>query len=315
MKTPSNPATTAMIASGQFFSVDLFTFTLTSGLVIRLTSADFDVIDDLAQSYSCGSIGSGFPRVDSAGSKITSHFKRGLDSDSSSVVVMPTVQDPFSGSLTYPDVVGSIPWLAACRIGLFDNADVKVSRGFYASPPTPPYTKASRTCVGTLAWVRGVVGTVDGNQTSTTFRIDDYKSLLTVNMPRNLYQSSCRHQLYDTGCTLAASSFAKTGTVAAGSSRANIIASVTAPPGSATFTLGRIQFTSGQNSGFTRSVASWDGVSNFSLQSPFPFAPAVGDAFTAYAGCDKQMATCNMFGNIVNFGGNPFIPPPEVTLG
>ena len=315
MKTPSNPATTALIVSGAFYSVDLFTFTLTSGLVIRLTSADFDVIDDVGNSYSCGSIGSGFPRIDSTGSKITSHFKRGLDSDSSTVVVMPTVQDPFSGALTYPDVAGSIPWLTACRIGLFDNADVRVARGYYAQPPLPSYTAASRTCVGTCPWVRGVVGSVDGNQTSTTFQIDDYKSLLTVNMPRNLYQSSCRHQLYDSGCTLAAASYSRTGAVAAGSTAANIVASVAAPPGSATFTLGRIVFTSGKNNSFTRSVANWDGISNFTLLSPFPYAPQVGDAFTAYAGCDKQLSTCTAFGNQLNFGGNPYIPPPEITLG
>ena len=73
--------------------------------------------------------------------------------------------------------------------------------------------------------------------------------------------------------------------------------------------------TSGLNAGVSRMVANWDGASTLSLQAPLPFGVAVGDTFTVTAGCDKTMATCTAFGNLVNYGGEPFIPPPELSIG
>ena len=76
---------------------------------------------------------------------------------------------------------------------------------------------------------------------------------------------------------------------------------------------------SGKNAGFARSVRAWTapsggGAGAFTLLSPFPFAPAPGDTFTAYPGCDKQLATCALFSNSANFGGMPFIPAPETSV-
>jgi hypothetical protein len=48
---------------------------------------------------------------------------------------------------------------------------------------------------------------------------------------------------------------------------------------------------------------------------PLPVAPATGTAFTAYAGCDKSMATCQgKFNNVINFKGMPFIPVAETAV-
>ena len=42
---------------------------------------------------------------------------------------------------------------------------------------------------------------------------------------------------------------------------------------------------------------------------------AIGDAFLATAGCDKQFATCSAkFGNGVNFRGFPHMPGEEAVL-
>lgn len=41
----------------------------------------------------------------------------------------------------------------------------------------------------------------------------------------------------------------------------------------------------------------------------------LGDAFTAYPGCDKQITTCDSkFNNKSNFGGFPYIPAPETAI-
>jgi uncharacterized phage protein (TIGR02218 family) len=51
------------------------------------------------------------------------------------------------------------------------------------------------------------------------------------------------------------------------------------------------------------------------LFSPLPVAPAVGDTFSIFPGCDKTMATCqNKYSNVVHFRGFPFIPTPETAV-
>ena len=48
------------------------------------------------------------------------------------------------------------------------------------------------------------------------------------------------------------------------------------------------------------------------LSFPLVNAPAAGDTFTIYQGCDHTWTTCNApFGNLANFRGYPFIPPPQ----
>lgn len=315
MKTASAPLA-ALINSGVFYDCALYTFSLTSGLVIRLVAADHDVWDLAGNRYSCGAYGSGFPKIDAQQSKARGHWKRGLDGDTWTVTIMPAVQDQLSGVLTYPDVVGSTPWLAACRAGLFDQASVSVSRAYFAAPPSPPFTSATATCVGSLMLFNGFVDTVECTQTSSVFTINDYKSLLTITLPRNLYQSSCRNLVFDPRCTLNASTYARSGTALAGSTQSVVQASLSAPSGSGTFQLGRIKFTSGANAGLQRTVAVWTaGYTPINLQSPFPFAIAAGDTFTIWPGCNKTFATCGLFGNTLNFNAEPFIPVPEVQLG
>lgn len=52
-----------------------------------------------------------------------------------------------------------------------------------------------------------------------------------------------------------------------------------------------------------------------SLLQYFPFPPAPGDSFEAYAGCDWTLHTCiNRFNNKINFGGTPYIPVDENTV-
>jgi uncharacterized phage protein (TIGR02218 family) len=77
-----------------------------------------------------------------------------------------------------------------------------------------------------------------------------------------------------------------------------------------------ILFTSGANTGLRRTVRSSlnaGGVLN--LLQALPVAPAAGDAFTLYPGCNKSAATCTTrFSNIVNFKGFPFVPVPETAI-
>jgi len=80
------------------------------------------------------------------------------------------------------------------------------------------------------------------------------------------------------------------------------------------FDMGTVTFMSGANAGVSRTVKSYSpGTLSFSL--PWPNVPAVGDTFTAYAGCDKQQSTCgSKFSNLVRFSAEPFIPAAETAF-
>ena len=83
------------------------------------------------------------------------------------------------------------------------------------------------------------------------------------------------------------------------------------------FDIGSIVLTSGALSGLSKTVKSWIAglPGTLTLIAPFPIAPAVGDTFTAYPGCDLTQATCSArFANLVNFGGMPNIPAPETAV-
>lgn len=81
------------------------------------------------------------------------------------------------------------------------------------------------------------------------------------------------------------------------------------------FAQGVITFTSGPNSGLKRTVASYAAGGLITLVLPLPVAPVAGNTFSIVPGCDKQMLTCEQkFNNLINFGGQPFIPQPEASI-
>ena len=311
----------ALLATRQFVFADLYTITLPDGLStvtqpLRYTTADIDV------GYGGNTWLHGGPLVGSGGatgSRPTGHWKLGLDVDTWDVVIVPRAYDPVSDT-AFPDNIGGIPWQAAVRAGLLDNAVITVDRAFApvwpAWPVNAPFTPA-----GVLNIFTGITGGVDFSRTQVALSIDSYLVLLSIAMPRNLYGAACKRNLFDIGCTLNRASFAVTGTVAALPER-NIIQTYVTPPGgsSGTFTLGRVGMTSGRNAGFSRPIARWtppaDGApGQMALYSPFPFSIAAGDPLVAWPGCDKSVGSCDAFGNGLNFGGERFIPAPSVAVG
>lgn len=82
------------------------------------------------------------------------------------------------------------------------------------------------------------------------------------------------------------------------------------------YILGYVQFTAGQNSGLKASIKAQvvtGGVIQMQLLKPLAFAVTTGDTLQLVPGCDKTMATCtNIYNNLIHFGGQPFVPNPEV---
>ncbi len=267
---------------------------------IYLTDAPIDVLWN-GITYRANTV-----KVDNTGSPRLAHWKRGLDVDSTTVALMPRLADPISGA-AYPDLIGSVPFIAAARGGALDGADIQIDRAFFNSWPQPYSSPINP--VGTIMIFAGTPVEVDTTDTMVVLTINDYRQLLQNKFPRVHFQLQCTHTLYDVGCTLSSANFSKNGVCDSTSTRQTIVSnSDIAASGSGTFTLGKLTFTSGLNSGFSRTIRLWTAPRTFALLNPVPFTVSAGDTFAVFPGCDKQSSTCTAFGNIANFGGQPFIP-------
>lgn len=306
----STDALEALLETGVFYKADCYTLTLLGGGVIRLTNADVDI------AYGGNRFSSDGLRIDPEGTRSTGHWKTGLDTDQWNVTVLPRARDDVTGEL-FPDKIGDVPWIEAASAGVLDGADVLIERAYFASAPTWPLPAGgAATPVACIVMFAGLMGDVDHTDTAVALTINDYRVLLTnTQIPRFNYSAQCRHTLFNAACGLSREAFAINGVAGAGSTRAELMAALGAPGGSRTFTRGRVVMTSGRNATFARTIRSWGGPGgSFLLLNPFPFAIAAGDTFTAYPGCDKTRASCDLFGNSINYGGQRFIPAPEAAL-
>lgn len=332
MKTPiyetSPGALIALLFSRAFALVDLYTFTLITGEVLRYCTGSIDV------AFGGNSWSSRTVRMDDDNNKAVGHWKVGLDIDTWTVPIYPRPRtEPLSplnwddggvwdtGSLwdaasgdDFPDKIGDVPWLQAAVGGSLDGALCDVDRAYFGSwPPQPAVLVTGPTGVYNI--FKGRVAEVDIGRSGAVVVLNSLLELLMTNMPRNLFQDFCSHTLFDVGCGLNAADFVQTGAVLAGSTQSIINTNLPTPGGSGTYNLGRLFMTSGKNAGFGRTVRTWDsGTGAVNLTSPFSFPITTGDTIRAYPGCDKTQAACALFNNSDNYGGEPFIPTPETAL-
>ena len=100
-------------------------------------------------------------------------------------------------------------------------------------------------------------------------------------MPRNLYSATCLHTLYDSGCGLVRGTYATAEPPARFDRDADHLRRRLA-----SHVQGTIVFTSGANANVRATVKLAAAGASLTLIYPLPAAPATGDAFTVYAGCD-----------------------------
>lgn len=262
---------------------DCYTFILQTGLILTYTSADVPIALNGA-IFAANSV-----LVDG----LTFKCEVGLQVDQQQITLaaQPT------------DTIGGIPFLQAIRNGILDGAEVQRERAFLTS-----WTEAP---VGSVVLFKGRVGTVDSvGRTSAKITVNSDLVLLDVNMPRNLYAPNCQHVLYDSGCGLIKNAHGAKATAGGGSTQLKILWSGS----SSVYAQGTLTFSSGVNTGATANVKSADAATLY-LSAPLLNVPAAGDAFTVYQGCDHTQATCQAkFGNVANFRGFPYVPPPTYAL-
>jgi uncharacterized phage protein (TIGR02218 family) len=269
-----------------FFMADAFTFTLRSGLVLCYTNVDV-TFTYAGNTYLGNSV-----LID--GLKYKAAI--GLDVDQQQITVAARSTDT---------ITGSAPFLQALRDGSFDGCEIERERIFFSD-------HIGGSAIGSVILFKGRLGTIDQiGRTSAKLTVNSDLVLLDIDMPRNVYQPTCLHTLYDSGCTLVKNAFGTNGVVGAGST-----ASIINWSGSdAKYQQGSITFTSGVNSGVTANVNYVASGSYLVLGYPLQSAPASGDTFTVYQGCDHTPGTCSgKFNNLLNFRGFPYVPPPQMAI-
>lgn len=288
MKSASPALVSLLSGNTQIFMADLITITPIQGSVVRVTSADMDLINansayagDDGQTYVSNSIQ--FTR-----SKIKTVV--GVQVDELDITF-------FGDSTT---LVGGVPFLQAAIGSYFDGAQVKVLRAFMS---------AFGTVVGSLVQFIGIVAKVDVGRTQAVVTVQSNLQLLNIQMPKNVLQPNCINTLYQAPCSLTRTAVASTAN--AGSTGLTITCNLAQANGY--FDLGYITFTGGANNGVSRTVKQYT-VGSFTMMSPFPNAPATSDPFNAFHGCDKTLAACTAYGNQARFRGMPFIPPISVLM-
>lgn len=287
MKAASGAMIALLNSATELLIADLLTITTAGGSIYRYTSADVDI------KY--------------GGNTFTSHdmrFKRGKIRTVIGITVDEMDLEIYADST---NLIGSVPFFQALVTGALDWARVQVDHAVMSvwGDTTP----------GTIIGFSGRIADITLGRSAAQLKIKSDLELLSITMPRNVYQPACIHTLYDGGCLLNKASFAISGIVASGSTTSLINATL----GQATgyFDLGEITFTSGVNTGVTRNVKKFTSGSPAAIQLSYPLlnAPGIGDAFTIYPGCDHQQATCtNKFSNLVHFRGFPYVPLPEAAV-
>jgi uncharacterized phage protein (TIGR02218 family) len=268
------------------YMADCFTFTLRSGLILRYTNVD------VSFSYSGNSYLGNAILVDGLKYKASV----GLEVDQQQVTVAARSTDTISGGA---------PFLQALRDGTFDGCEIERDRVFFSD-------QIGGTAVGSVTLFKGRLGTVDQiGRTSAKLTVNSDLVLLDIDMPRNVYQPTCLHALYDSGCTLVKNAYGASGTVGSGSTASRINWS----GANVNYRQGSITFTSGVNVGVTATVGSVAAGTSLVLIYPLQSVPAAGDGFTVYYGCDHTPGTCQAkFNNLANFRGFPYVPPPQTAI-
>jgi uncharacterized phage protein (TIGR02218 family) len=156
---------------------------------------------------------------------------------------------------------------------------------------------------GTMVYWRGRVTGATWDGASCKLTCENIFTSLRRPGLRARYQRMCRHALYRHGCGVDMASHAVGGTVSAVDSRTTVL---TIPEAAA---LPDGWFTGGM---LTTPTGGWlfvVGHEGSVVTVQHPCRLGVSDGVTLYPGCDRSRETCAAkFGNILNFGGYPWIP-------
>lgn len=288
-----------------FVIVDLYTFSLPSGTVLRY-SGWTTALNIPGTLFPAGSL-----NYNATGYTVFALGPRfGRSMVTTKIGVEPTELD-ISVLAGADDMVGTFTFAEAMRVGEFDGATVELDR-FFAPPQAGGGSLANT--LGAIVWFCGRVAETDVGRTKIAIKVKSLMNLLAVQqMPRRLYQAACTHIFGDAMCGFNRASLATTQSALTGSNQAQIVTGLTPSP-TTLYDQGTIIGLSGANAGQTRTIAQLSGGTVALLQA-WLYPVATGDTFQLLPGCDHTTTTCqNTFNNLARFGGFPYIPPPELAV-
>jgi uncharacterized phage protein (TIGR02218 family) len=282
---PASPALIALLNSDtQFTMVDLYTFTLAGGAVLRYSAAPTALVVN------------GFT------------FARGPKFERSKTKTVIGTQVDELDIKIYPettDVIGATPWLQAAWQGQLDGALLQLERAFMRT--------YGDTSAGTVILFVGRISDIDCSRSGIDMKCRSHLELLNIQMPRRLWQNSCTHVFGDAMCQFNRASLKASFACLSGSSETEIVSPVNPTP-QGLYAQGTITGLSGANAGYTRTIMAMSN-STVMVKLAFLSPPATGDQFQLLPGCDRTIATCtNVFNNAIHFGGFPYIPTPETAV-
>ena len=217
------------------------------------------------------------------------------------------------------DNLSGTDFLAAIANGYLDGATIVRQRIYWAVNTGIPAIDFQSTALGAITLFTGLVSSISKvGRTSVEMKLKSPMKYLDIDMPRRSYGSGCPWILFDANtCKVTRASFATNYTVLTATPTAVEVTSIATPVGAdgiPYYAQGRLLFTSGINNNL-QVLVGFNDTAVFFFQYPLDNVPAVGDTFTAWAGCSKQSNTCSAkFSNLDNFGGFPRIPPIFTSL-
>ncbi len=182
--------------------------------------------------------------------------------------------------------------------GRYDGAGVEIFRVNWASPETRLLLK------------KAVIGEVRRDGDAFRAELRGLSHFLDQTTGR-VYQRLCDVNLGDAKCgvDLSDAAYNTTGAVTALRDDQSFIASGFGAFADSWFAHGLLTWTSGANQGARVHIKTQGTGGAVALWLPAGADIAIGDAFTATAGCDKRFATCgDKFANTINFRGFPLMP-------
>lgn len=281
----TTPEHVALLATREFWAVDLYEFVFIDGSVVRYSG----------HALSTRWNGFVFPGGGPIFSRGNTRQVRGLESDTLTIDITPRETDQLLG----------VPMMQAVQNGAFDGARVSLYRGHAALP--------GGELVGAILRFRGEIQEIETELTiHVTVKSDLVK--LDAPCPRDVWQAGCSRTLYDAGCGVNRADFVVHASAAAGSTK-SIIQVLGLAHADGYYSGGELRFISGDNAGARRSVRLQPDLQTLRLSYPVLHPVQPGDMFQLWPGCSHTVDECEIkFFNKAGFNGQPFVPAPETAL-
>lgn len=284
----------ALLMTREFVFADCYTIAAPNGDHIRCTNAQKDMI----VTPWGGGVKVTFTSDGIKVSGIRMNLGIGVDVDEQDV------QLDFDDETVFQD----IPFSRALLWGRFDGGTITRDRYFAATWGVDNLPTAWMG--GTRLFSGNVADLDEVGRSYCKLKVRSDLSKLEINMPKELFQPSCKNAIYDVGCGLDRGLFQVNGLVGAAStqSRINWAGAL------ANMKLGTIYIETGAGVTLVRTIRDVIPGVALLLSNPLEEAPGVGRDFATFQGCDRSYTRCGVLGNQAKFRGKPFVPTEETAL-